>query len=186
MFESLAIHHSWIVFIGTFFLGESIVLTASALAAGGVWPLWEVGVWAFLGTIVSDSVWFQSSRRGLNWYVGDGERGEKIRRVSHFAGRIVGGRPHRMLLIVKFLYGVRIATIVHLAFGPTRLRTFVLFDTMGTLIWLTVMLPLGYAIGKGLESVGADFRILQGGLVVAVVVLVVWKGWSRWRMAQET
>lgn len=185
MLESIALYKSWVVFFGTFFLGESIVLTAAALAAGGVWPMREVAIYAFLGTVVSDYVWFHSSRRGLNWYAANGARGGRVRKMAAFAETLVGDKPHRMLIFVKVLYGIRIATILHLAMSPTKSRTFVIFDTIGTLIWLAVMLPLGYWIGKGLASLGADFKALQIGLAVVVGGMVLWKGWSRWRAARQ-
>ena len=56
-------YHSWIILAGTFVFGDSIVLAASGLAAHGQWPVSSVILWSFLGTLISDTMWFKLADR---------------------------------------------------------------------------------------------------------------------------
>jgi len=178
--ESLALHKSWIVLVGTFFLGESVVLAASALAAHGSWSWQAVAGWAFVGTVASDSLWFRAASTGLGrWSTGD--RAKQLRRATSMVDRITGAHPHRALIFVKFVYGTRIASIAYMAFRGVRPRTFVTFDAVGTLLWLAVMIPVGWAIGLGLDRLGADLRRLEWLVLGIVLAGATAQGIRRWQ-----
>jgi membrane protein DedA with SNARE-associated domain len=178
--ETLALHKSWIVFVGTFFLGESVVLTSSALAAHGSWSVAAVAVWAFAGTVLSDTVWFRSATIGLNrWSAG--EKDERMIRLAARLDRLGGDRPYRVLLFAKFVYGTRIASLAYMAARKVPLRKFIIFDAVGTLFWLAVMIPLGWAIGRGLDNLGTDLKRLEGVILTAVLLAAAIKGGLWWR-----
>jgi len=178
--ETLALHKSWIVFVGTFFLGESVVLTSSALAAHGSWSVAAVAMWAFAGTVLSDTVWFRSAAMGLDrWSAG--ERGERMVRLSARLDRLGGDRPYRALLFVKFVYGTRIASLAYMAARGVPLRKFVTFDAIGTGLWLAVMIPLGWLIGRGLDNLGADLKRFEGAILTVVLITAAIKGGRWWR-----
>lgn len=181
MLSSLALHKSWIVLLGTFFLGESVVLAASALAAQGTWSVGAVAGWAFLGTVVSDTVWFRSASAGIERWTSDAGRNARLTRTSERLDRLTGEHPHRALLFVKFVYGTRIASLVYMAIRRVETHRFVIFDSIGTTLWLAVMIPIGWAIGSGLENLGADLRKIEWLILGAVVVAAVVKGINRWR-----
>ena len=180
MIGSLALHKSWIVFVGTFFLGESVVLASAALAAQGTWSVAAVAAWAFAGTVVSDSVWFRSAGLSLDRW-STGHRADRLERVTKRLDRATGAHPHRALVFVKFIYGTRIASIAYMAIRRVPLRRFVTFDSIGTMLWLAVMIPIGWGIGKGLDQLGADLKRVEWVILGAVLVAATVKGLMRWR-----
>lgn len=180
MLTSLALHKSWIVFVGTFFLGETVVLASSALAAQGSWSWQAVAAWAFLGTVVSDTVWFRSIGAGVTRLMEDRED-TKLQTAARRLERLTGEKPHRALLFVKFLYGTRIASISYMAFRRVRLGTFVGFDSAGTVMWLAVMIPIGWAIGRGLEALGAQLRDIELAILLLVLAAALVKGVVGWK-----
>lgn len=177
--ESLALHKSWIVFVGTFFLGESVVLTASALAAQGSWSVMVVAAWAFAGTVASDTLWFRTARAGLDRW-STGKRAERLARATFRLDRLAGDHPHRALTFVKFVYGTRVASIVYMAIRQVPATTFVLFDSIGTAIWLAVMIPIGWGIGLGLDRLGADLREFEWFVIGILLVAAVVRGIRVW------
>lgn len=174
---------SWTVFVGTFFLGESVILASAALAAQGSWSVWAVAGWAFAGTVLSDAVWFSVAARGLRGLRRDPRRAERLDRHAARLDRWTGQRPHRALLFVKFVYGTRILSISYLSLRGVPRQRFVTFDAVGTLVWLAVIVPLGYLGGRGLSVVGVDLAGLERGLLGLVAVgalaraVVLW--WRR-------
>lgn len=184
MLASLALHKSWIVFVGTFFLGESVVLAASALAAHGSWSVIAVAGWAFAGTVASDTAWFRTARSGLGRW-SSGPRAERLNRATDRLDRMTGARPHRALTFVKFIYGTRVASIAYMAVREVPLRTFVAFDSIGTAVWLAVMIPVGWMMGVGLSSLGADLRRFEWILLAMVLAAAARRGAGRWRTRPE-
>ena len=179
MFSSLIVYRSWIVFVGTFVLGDSIVLSAGALASQGHWGLPSVFGWALLGTVVSDTMWFSMSGRTLARIRRDPDRLVRFDRVVDKLDRWVGDHPHRGLLFVKLLYGTRVLSLVYMSVKEVPTRRFVVFDTVGAMLWLGVLLPLGWIAGTQLDvlqrSVPHAEMLL---LVVAIVGFAVKRGWS--------
>lgn len=171
---------SWAVFVGTFFLGESVILASAALAAQGSWSVWAVAGWAFAGTVLSDAVWFSAAGRGVRGLRGDPGRAERLDRHVARLDRWTGQRPHRALLFVKFVYGTRILSISYLSVRGVPLRRFVTFDAAGTLIWLAVIVPLGYLGGRGLSGMGVDLAGLERGLVGLIAVGVLARAVVLW------
>lgn len=176
----MALHKSWIVFVGTFFLGESVVLAASALAAQGSWSVVMVAIWAFLGTVISDTVWFRTARTGLDRW-SSGAQAQRLEKAAARLERLAGEHPQRALLFVKFIYGARIASIGYMAIREIPTRTFVAFDAVGTAIWLAVMLPLGWFLGVGLDRLGTDLRKFEEAMLGIVLVAATVRGIKAWR-----
>lgn len=178
--ESLALHKSWIVLVGTFFLGETVVLAAAALAAQGSWSMTAVAGWAFVGTVASDTLWFRTARIGLDRW-SSGTRADRLARATARLDRLSGGHPHRALIFVKFVYGTRIASIAYMAMRRVPPRRFVTFDALGTVIWLAVMIPIGWAIGLGLDRLGADLKRVEWIVLGIVLTAAAGRGITRWR-----
>ncbi len=185
MLSSLILYRSWIVFAGTFFFGDSIVLAAGALAAQGHWTLGSVFGWALLGTVVSDTLWFSMSGKTLQRIRRDPKR---LIRFDQLVGKLdawVGDHPHRGLLFIKLLYGTRVLSLVYMAVRGVPRRTFVLFDTAGAVVWLAVLLPIGWFAGKQLEALQQTVPQAQVLLLVLFAAVVVGKkGWTWARRAR--
>lgn len=180
MVSGLSLGSWWVVFIGTFFLGESVILAAAALAAQGTLSVWSVAGWAFAGTVLSDTVWFTSAGRGISAVNRDEDRASRLARHGQRLDRWTGEHPHRALLFIKFVYGTRILSITYLAWRRVAPVRFVGFDAAGTAIWLAVIVPVGFFGGRGLELSGVDLTRFEAGLAVAVVVAVLVRALLVW------
>lgn len=168
------------IFLGAFFFGETVVISAAFLSAQGVWSLLNVFWLALAGTVVSDALWFLFGQRLLKlthrWQSFQHKYDKLIARLE----RISGKRPFLALLFIKFLYGTRILTIVYLSLRKVRFRTFLLFNTIGTLIWLPVMLAIGYLAGKGIANVIPLFNKIGYALSLLVFFVIIFKVVTLW------
>lgn len=173
-------YHSWIILAGTFVFGDSIVLAASGLAAHGQWSVGSVILWSFLGTLISDTMWFKLADRTLQKIMSDPAREAAFVRMTARMDRWVGESPHRGLLFVKFLWGTRTLSIVYMASREVSTRTFVLFDAIGTLLWLAVLVPIGFLAGHGVANLSADLTRLEYALPILLVLAIVLQRGRTW------
>lgn len=176
----LTSYHSWIILAGTFFFGDSVVLTASGLAAHGQWPVTSVVLWSFLGTLISDTMWFKLADRTMHKIRGNEERAASFYRLTNRLDGMVGEHPHRGLLFVKFLWGTRTLSIVYMASRKVPTRTFVVFDAIGTLAWLAVLVPIGWLASQGIANLNGDLTRIEYGLPILLVLAVMLKKGRAW------
>ncbi len=142
---------------------------------------------AFLATVLADVVWYLAGRwrgrsvLGLLCRIAL-EPDACVRRTEDFFR--TQGPPS--LVLAKFVPGLStiappMAGVVGL--GPVL---FLLYDSVGTLLWVGSGLGLGYAFGAGAPDVAAQtahmtpfFGVAAGGVIVGYVA------WKRWRRRRE-
>lgn len=164
--------------------GETVVLAAVAVAVEGGWSLAEVVAWCFLGTVASDVAWFGLARVADDRWRRRREPGPRQQRALAWMREHTGERPYLALLVIKFLYGSRFLMLVYLATRRVSLRHFLLYDAIGTAVWLAVLVPLGWLLARGLVTASAAGRLDLFALAL-VGVLVAWRGGVvAWRSAR--
>lgn len=161
------------VFLGAFVFGDSVILSTSYLAGQLGWPLIPIFLAALAGTVLSDTLWYLFGVHFLARFAHIRFFKKEREKISVYLDRLVGTRPLTALIMVKFLYGSRIAMILYAAMRGISFFTFSLFNAIGSIIWLLVFIPLGYATGKG---VGAAFPYLDAiptaiGVLIASIIL---------------
>lgn len=172
----LVSHHQVIVvFVGMMFFGDTFLLAVSYLSGQGVLSPITI-LWAgFLGTLVADVGWFYIGRLANTTF---SKFFDKYRhRMEHVLGlmeRLVGQRPFVYLILAKFLYGTRILIIVYVALQKMKLRTFLLFDAVGTALLHSVLILIGWLAGRGIAEI-AIFSKLQYSLGFLILLIIVIK-----------
>ena len=143
------------------FPGETAVVAAAVLAAAGDLSLTLVIVAGALGAIMGDWTAYWIGRAG----------GGPIKRVvTRFAGaerlaaaeRMVHRRGPALVVIGRFLPGLRIAINMSCGAGQMRFPRFMVFNALGASIWSTQAALLGFFAGKA----------FAGQLWVAFVVAI--------------
>lgn len=160
------------------------LVVAGALAAGGQVPLLAVVLVAVVASLISDAVWFAAGRR----YGGGVMR--LLCRISLSPDSCVErSELHfqrwrgQILLIAKFVPGL--STVAPPLTGAMGLpfSRFLLFDGVGSLLWATVAIGLGYVFAAQIDTLlaaiaSAGTMALEAMLVVlALYILARW--WQR-------
>lgn len=153
--------------------GETVVLASVVVATQGEWPLGQVVLWCLLGTVASDTVWFSLAGTAGKRLRSVREPGARQQRVMDWLRRRTGERPYVALLFVKFLYGSRVLMLVYLATRRVPLRLFLLYDIAGTILWLAVLVPVGWLLGEGLIRADEVSRLdlILPAVAVAAIAL---------------
>ena len=178
---TLLIDHQFpAIFLGAVFLGETIILSAAYLAGQGMWSITTVFWLAMLGTVLSDVAWFLFGQSIFSATKRWREKQLSSERLLKKLESITGSRPFLALLFIKFLYGTRILTIVYLSARKIRPWKFIFFDTLGTIIWLVVMLTVGWLAGRGVSNIISVVDKTEYALLVLVVIIILYRVITVW------
>jgi membrane protein DedA with SNARE-associated domain len=169
--EQLISAHGYVVIlIGTFLEGETVLVVGGFLAHQGYLELPWVIAAAFIGTLVSDQLFFFLGRKkGLPYL-------SKRPTWQAKAGRVFGLlRKYRVWIILgfRFLYGFRTVTpflIGSSGFAPVR---FVVLNVIGAGVWAVVFGVLGYLLGSTLELFLKEIKRYELRIVLTIIMVGV-------------
>jgi len=168
------------IFVGAFFFGETVILTAAFLAGQGIWSLESVFWLSLVGTITSDSLWFFLGQTFFKFTYRWERYRDKYQAFLMKLEKITGQKPFLALLFIKFLYGTRILTILYLSIRKVHYPTFFLFNTIGTVFWLLVMIFVGWLVGRGTADAGQVFSRVEYTLTALVLLIVLYRIITTW------
>ena len=155
------------IFIWTLFEGETILILAGFLAHSGYLTLPGVIIAAFMGSLSADQILFHLGRRyGASilakrpvWRI----RAEKALRLTEKV-RIP------LMIVFRFLYGLR--TITPYALGMTTVSSvrFLVFNTIGAIAWAATFAGGGYLFGTALEVMLGDIKRYERTILLLILV----------------
>jgi membrane protein DedA with SNARE-associated domain len=154
------------LFVGTFLEGESVLALAGLAASYGYLTFEYVVAVAALGAFLGDQVCFWIGRRYGERIL---QRYPKLAAKAPRVERLVRRFDAPAVILLRFLYGLRIAgPIVIGSFGisPWRLA---LFNFIGALIWAPIVAGVGYVAGEALEAWIGRLKHVQIGLLMALL-----------------
>jgi membrane protein DedA with SNARE-associated domain len=147
--------------------GELLLLTFGVVAKDGhLDPLLGLAV-AATAALVGDNIGYWFGRLAGT-------------RVLARAGRMPRFKPGNASVVFgRFVVGARVllapvAGVTRMPFGR-----FLLFDSVGCLVWAGAFILIGYTSGVRLETIQHGFRMIS---VLAQVALVVGGGWIAYRL----
>lgn len=160
------------LFLGSFFFGETVILSAVFFALESSWPLSQVFGISLIGVITADAVWFFAGRyfltRSRRLQLLKEKNREFLEKMEHQSKR----KQLLYLIFFKFFYGTRIITIVYIATHNMSFRRFLVFDLIGTTLWLSVLIALGWATWSGASRALDAFHHI-GYILGAILFLVI-------------
>ena len=168
------------IFLGAFFFGETVILTAAFLAGQGTWSIESVFWLSLAGTVISDSLWFLLGQTFFKFTKRWEKYQDQYQTFLIKLEKITGQRPFLSLLFIKFLYGTRILTILYLSIREVRFFTFLLFNTVGTILWLLVIISVGWLVGRGATNITDVFYKVEYALTALVLLIVFFKIMTTW------
>lgn len=178
----LAFVHEWgyvAVFLGAIVEGETVILTASALAALGYLNLYKIMVITFCTTVVVDQGLYLVGRKyGPAFF----ERFPKLRPRSDRAFRLLHRFDKWFILSFRFIYGIRVISPVVIGAANVEHKRFAPLNVLSAFIWTTVSCYSGYMMGDVLEKLLKNLEIVKqyimigiGIVAFATAVFWIWK-----------
>jgi membrane protein DedA with SNARE-associated domain len=162
-----------VILLGTFFEGETILILGGFAAYQGYLKFPWVILIAFLGTLSGDQLFFYLGRK----------YGAKVL-ASRPAWEVRANRVRRlmeryqdyMILLFRFLYGLRFLTPFVLGFSRVSRGRFLLLNMVGALVWTIAVGTGGYLFGQALEALIGDLKRFEAEILGLVVLagIVFW------------
>ncbi len=156
------------VFVGAFLEGETVLILAGFAASRGYLALPYVMLVAFVASVLGDALYFFLGRwngpRILDRFPVLRPRAAKVERLLH--------RYHApVILVLRFLYGLRTVGPMMIGMGRVRPATFLGLNVIGASLWAVVIGGLGYAFGSTLERLLSNLHryeeLALGGIALA-------------------
>jgi membrane protein DedA with SNARE-associated domain len=131
--------------VGTFFEGETAILTASSLIYRGLFEFpWTV-LAAFSGSFISDWVYFLIGHYNGRVFIANRPKLlAKVKPITNFFHK----HKFQILFSYRFLYGFRV--VIPLVIGMSGLRpiSYLFYSVVTGLIWATTISTAGYWAGR--------------------------------------
>ena len=163
------------IFLGTLAEGESLLVLGSYFAHRGYLDLGGVMLTAFVGAVCGDQLFFHLGRRHAKGLL---ERFPKLRDKVNVALRRVEDHQVKVVLSMRFLWGLRIALPVALGLTNMSARRYLLVNLVSAAIWSTVFSLAGYGVSRVLSQVIGNLHHYEwwiaGGLLLIAVIAAAW------------
>ena len=161
------------ILIGTFLEGETILVLGGFAAYRGYLYLPWVVVAAFIGSLFGDQLFFFLGRWHSQKVLA---RHPSWRKRVNKAQRLVEQYRTPLILVFRFLYGLRV--VVPFVIGMSTVPTlhFILLNVVGALVWAMVVGTGGYLFGSALEILIGDIKHYEAQVLgaIAVVGALIW------------
>ena len=162
----------WMVFLGAMIEGESIILTASALAASQVLSIWWVMILTFSGTLLADQMIYLLGRR-----YGQSAINYLCRKVPSWQVQIDRGldflkrNETKYILSFRFIYGIRIISPFLIGAQGIPFARFSTLNIISALIWTVGSCAAGYFLGAVLGDMVKHIEWFVFGIFVAGILI---------------
>ena len=164
-----------VIFLGTLAEGESLLVLGSYFAHRGYLELGGVMLTAFVGAVCGDQLFFHLGRRHAKGLL---ERFPRLRDKVNVALRRVEDHQVKVVLSMRFLWGLRIALPVALGLTNMSARRYLLVNLVSAAIWSTVFSLAGYGVSRVLSQVIGNLHHYEwwiaGGLLLIAVIAAAW------------
>ena len=157
-----------------------LLLACGALMRDGRMHPALVLAYGLAGCLLADSVWFQVGKRGgakvLRLLCRTALEPDSCVRQTENALLRYGLRS---LLVAKFVPGLNAVAAPIAGSSGVRFLRFLLFDSLGVLIWIGAYAGAGYLFAGELERIAAyALRTGSGLLLIVVAIVGAWIGWK--------
>lgn len=145
MIENLIAQYGYVaLFVGTFIEGEVVVVIGGVLSRLGYLSPYIVFPLVYVATFAGDQTFFYLARKhGMDFLL----KRPHIKARSDKVHDLIDNHQNKILFGFRFLYGLRVPTLIALGTSSLSTRKFVLMSLISSLVWSIVFVFGGYFFG---------------------------------------
>jgi len=170
------------VFLGTLLEGETVLTLAGYFAHRGYLDLGTVIATAFVGAVCGDQLFFHLGRRHARGLLA---RFPRLREKVNVALKRVEDHQVKVVLTMRFLWGLRIALPVALGLSNMNARRFFWLNLMSAAVWSCAFALVGFGASRVFSRIFEDMRSYERWIVLGVLAAVAVVVWIRWHGARR-
>ena len=168
------------IFLGTFFLGESVIISAFIFATLQPASMPLVILATLFGTITADLFWYFVATHILSKTRLKNLLQKKPSQDMSSLLSIADRNPYIVLLFIKFFTGIRIIlTITLISRVNLSFKKYLLFDSIGALIFIIILGSISSLSGESITSATSPYKILTTILFTIIGFSIVFHIASR-------
>jgi membrane protein DedA with SNARE-associated domain len=164
-----------LIFVGTLAEGETLLMLGGYFAHQGYLGLGPVIAVAFVGAVCGDQLFFYIGRYHAKGLLG---RFPKLRDKVNVALLRIERHQVKVVLGMRFLWGLRIALPIALGLSNMRPARFLWLNLLSAAVWSSVFATVGYGAGELVHQLEADLRRhekwIATVLILAAVAALAW------------
>ena len=170
----------WAVVLGGLVEGETLLMLAGFAARLGHLNLPTVmALGAFMGALSDIGLFGLGRWRGVQLL----GRWPQVLAYRERLNRLVARWGILVVILMRFMYGMRWAGPVLLGMSNMPWPRFVLFNLVGAALWGYLAAGAGWMFGYAAQALLADAQEVQGWLLGTLLALVLaFAAWRSWRM----
>ncbi len=170
----------WAVVLGGLVEGETLLMLAGFAARLGHLNLPAVmALGAFMGALSDIGLFGLGRWRGVQLL----GRWPQVLAYRERLNRLVARWGILVVILMRFMYGMRWAGPVLLGMSNMPWPRFVLFNLLGAALWGYLAAGAGWMFGYAAQALLADAHEVQGWLLGTLLALVLaFAAWRSWRM----
>ena len=173
------------VFLGTAVEGDVTMMLAGVTAHLGMFRLAEAVAVGALGGFAGDVLYYGLGR----WHSSTIRSTELYRRAEPVIGRFTARFGPLEIIVARFIYGTRVASMVFWGVQRLPLWRFALIDALGCALWAAALGGLGFTLsGSAVLLVGRVRRVrvwLLGALLGCAALVLLYRAILRRRAAKR-
>jgi membrane protein DedA with SNARE-associated domain len=176
---SVFANYSFLICLFSGLLGGIVwLLVLAGLAANGVFSVWTLIIFFYIGIVFCDIGLFKFGQiKSLSYLKKHKLIYKGYQKVTHMLQKYSKNRDMVILFFSKFIYGSYAPLIMHFGRKGMNFKKFVISDLIINAIWMIILIPLGWFAGKGFRFFlgienSIDWAILSAILLLIILYLV--------------
>lgn len=176
---SIFANYSFVIcFLSGLIGGIVWLLALAALAANGVFPVWVLITFFYIGIVICDIALFKIGQiKSLSYFKKRKLIYKGYQKVSYFLQKFSKNRDIFSLFLSKFLHGLYAPLIIYYGRKQMQFKRFLIMDLIINLVWIVILVPIGYFAGKGLRLFlsienNLNWAILSLFLILVIIYLI--------------
>jgi membrane protein DedA with SNARE-associated domain len=170
------------IFLGTLAEGETVLMLGGYFAHRGHLNLAGVIATAFVGAVCGDQLFFHLGRSHAKALL---ERFPRLRAKVNIALHRVEQHQVKIVLSMRFLWGLRIALPVSLGLTSMNARKFLWLNLVSAAIWACVFGSVGFGAGRVIARVVSSEMSSEKWVALGLILLAVGVLWIRWHGSRK-
>lgn len=158
------------LFIGTFIEGEATALLGGVFAKFGYLEMCRTMIWVFLGTYLGDLTFFSV---GKVFGKGIIERYHFLKHKASFADKIIKKYGNLIIVVVRFLTGIRVMILMLLGCTNVRVMRFVLLNMTICIIWSIGATFIGYLFANVIYCLVGDIKRYEEYIIIITCFVIL-------------
>ncbi len=182
--QTLITHFGYLaVLIGTFLEGETILIIAGFAAHRGFLSLPLVILFAFLGSVVGDQLYFIIGRKKGTAFLN--KRPKLLPKVERFRALL---NKYNTLTVIsfRFIYGIRTVAPFVIGLSKISFLKFFILNLISGLVWAASIGFLGYIFGQAIEILIGDIKKYEVYILLAGIAVIIIRFTLLWIKKRKT